>query len=73
MRGALKGMCEKGCKKMLGSKKVVAKDMKVCIELCKVGKSGEAICMFYWDDLNNNKKEAKKCIERIERYLKKIA
>ena len=65
MRGAPKGMCKKGCKKMFG-KKVGAKLMKECIELCKGGKSGEAICMFYWDDLNNNKKEAKKCIKRVK-------
>ena len=67
MRGAPKGMCKKGCKKMLGSKKVVAQDMKGCVELCEKGKSGEAICMYYWVHGKNNKKEAEACKKRVSK------
>merc|ERR1712141_710649 len=66
MRGAPKGACKKGCKKMFG-KKVGAKLMKECEELCKGGKSGEAICMYYWVHGKNNKKEAEACKKRVSK------
>ena len=66
MRGAPKGACKKGCTKMFG-KKVGAKLMKECIELCKGGKSGEAICMYYWVHGKDNKKEAEACKKRVSK------
>ena len=66
MRGAPKGACKKGCTKMFG-KKVGARLMKECMELCKGGKSGEAICMYYWVHGKNNKKEAEACKKRVSK------
>merc|ERR1712141_424040 len=61
-----KGMCKKGCKQMFG-KKVGPRLMKECMELCKGGKSGEAICMYYWVHGKNNKKEAEACKKRVSK------
>ena len=66
MRGAPKGACKKGCTKMFG-KKVGARLMKECMDLCKGGKSGDAICMYYWVHLKDNKKEANACKKRVSR------